>query len=360
MEIAATNTDIQTMQQLTPCSASGAYYWVNNAWSQISPSSGQSYNAYACSAGGYTYDGGLTCPIPASLPYTFSTFTPSSSTQGPTCQGYLSQYNGKYPTAGAPCAFACHFDTSKPAGTGSDYYAVARSTIGKSNQVTLRFDLVKNAVNQLINAMQASNLSINNLKVGIFTFAETLTRVYPSSGEAGNAWSTATADVGTPPTQPNTADTGIQPYAGANAADTDFPDTMTSLASQLTAAGDGTTPATPKKVLFIITDGVDDYTNSSGTRVLAAITPSSCNTFKNMGYTVFVLYTPYYPLMNAFYMENMQSLIDGTGSNSISYNLQQCASSPSDYIAASDSTAITAALQTFLKQALNNQARLTQ
>ena len=158
MEIGATNSDIQTLQQLTACSPSGAYYYnsSNQSWAQISPASDQTYNAYQCTASGHTYDGGLTCPIPASSPYTFSTFTPGNG-NGPSCQGYLAKYNGQYPVAGAPCGFACHFDTSKAAGAGSDYYAVARSTIGQSNQVTLRFDIVKAAVNSLLTTMQSDS-----------------------------------------------------------------------------------------------------------------------------------------------------------------------------------------------------------
>ena len=224
MEIAATDSDIQTMQQLTPCSASGAYYWVSGAWNQVSPASGQPYNAYQCSSSGQSYDGSLTCPIPASSPYTFSTFNPTSSSQGPSCQGYLKQVNSKYPLAGAPCGFACHFDTSKPAGTGSDYYAVARSTIGQSNQITLRFDLIKAAVNQLITTMEADNVpAINNLNVGIFTFDTALTQVYPASGVAANNWAAAIAAVGGPPTVANGQDTGIQPYPGGRHPQHRFP-----------------------------------------------------------------------------------------------------------------------------------------
>jgi hypothetical protein len=267
---------------------------------------------------------------------------------------------GRYPLAGAPCAFACHFDTTKPAGTGADYYALARSTIGKSNHVTLRFDQVKAAVNLVISNMQADDLPIKNLNVGIFTFASALTQVYPASGEAGDDWAAATEAVGAPPTAPNTADTGIQPYAGANAADTDFPDTMTSLATKyLTASGDGTKATTPIKVLFLITDGVQDYTQGS-TRNLQALDPSTCKTFKNMGYTVYVVYTPYYPLMNAYYLQNIKGFVEGTGADTTTANLKACASDPvNDYIAASDQSTLNAALTSFLKRALNVPARYT-
>ncbi|HEX2942817.1 MAG TPA: hypothetical protein VHO91_17335, partial [Rhodopila sp.] len=376
MEIGATNSDIATLQQLTPCATGGSSYTTSPGAiynTSTAPPSGQWYNAYQCSSGGINYSGSLACPIPANAPYTFSYFNPSSSSGGPSCQGYLSPISTgtggrhkdggssgtQYPQAGAPCAFACHFDTSKPAGQGNDYYAIARSTIGATNQVTLRFDVVKSAVNNLITTMQSNDLSIKNLKVGVFTFDHALTQVYPPSGEAGDDWTTALADVGGPPTVANGPDTGIQPYGGDNGGDTDFPDAMTSLASQLTASGDGMTATTPRKVLFMITDGVQDYTDSNGNRQLAAMDPSYCQTFKNMGYVVYVLYTPYYPLMNGYYLQNMSHLVEGTGPGSVSYNLQSCASAPQDYIQASDAASIKTALQTFFQSAVSQPAKFS-
>jgi hypothetical protein len=361
MEIGATNSDIQTLQQLTACSPSGAYYYTtSNTWAQNSPSSGQSYNAYQCSSGSNTYDGSLTCPIPASSPYTFTTFTPNNNTSGPSCQGYLPVSNKQYPQAGAPCGFACHFDTSKPAGAGSDYYAVARSTIGQSNQVTLRFDVVKAAVSSLLNTMQTDSQPLNTLNVAVYTLAESITSVYPGTGDSGNSWATAIAAVGGPPTVANGPDTGIQPYAGSNVANTDFPDSLTSLSRTLTQGGGGTSATDPQKILVLVTDGLEDYVNSSGTRVMQALEPSYCQLFKNMGYTVFVLYTPYYPLMNAFYLQNLTSVAEGTSTTSLTYNLQQCASSSSDYIVATNSAGMNAALKTFLNIALATPARLSQ
>ena len=75
---------------------------------------------------------------------------------------------------------------------------MARSTLGGNSPVTLRFNLVKTAVDTLITTMQSDNLAINNLNVGIFTFAATLTQVYPTSGEAGNNWQAALTAVGQP------------------------------------------------------------------------------------------------------------------------------------------------------------------
>jgi Flp pilus assembly protein TadG len=394
MEIAATPSDIETMQELTACALTGAYYcaatttskgvttcssWVQSQSLLLTDpyhttiSSGQSYSAYGCTAGSYSYSGSPSCPLSATTldGITFPAFPATNKNPGPSCPsvvpmppgGTLANYNhnGFSPAAGAPCAFACHFDTSSAAGTGNDFYAVARSTIGTPYQVNLRFDLVKSAVKQVITTMQSDNLPINNLNVGIFWFADILRQVYPASGEASNDWATALADVGGPATVANGPDTGIQPYVGANGGNTNFSSIMTTLASTLTAAGNGAIPSTPRKVLFIVTDGLND----PASRAIAAFGPSACTEFKNMGYGIYVLYTPYYSLMNPYYLNgttpSAASIVQAapTATNSIPYNLQQCASSPANYIEASDSTSIAAALQTFLRQALVSNARIT-
>jgi hypothetical protein len=361
MLIGATTSDMATLMQLLPCSASGAYYPDASGNYSSLPTSEQHYNVYQCNYG-VTYDGSPNCPVSAQSPYTFSTFTPVSAasgslTTGPSCQGYLPKQSpsNKYPMAGPPCAFACHSDTSVPAGTGNDYFAVARSTIGKSNQVTLRLDVIKAATNVLLAAMQSYDSIVHALSVNVFTFADSLKPVYPSDGSYGDAWDTAIADVGAAPTLPHTADTGIQPPGGPDGSDTNFPGAMTTLTSSyLTASGTGTSAASPRKVLFLMTDGMENY---SGT--ISAFDPSYCTTLKNKGYTIYVIYTTYYPLMNYFYLQSLMDIAEGTDYASTSYNLQSCASSTDDYIQATDGSGIQAALLTFLKSALVSPSLLT-
>src|SRR6202000_1707191 len=133
------------------------------------------------------------------------------------------------------------------------------------------FDIVKAAVNNLLAAMKTDSQSLNNLNVAIYTLAESISPVYPLLSDSGNDWATATAAVGGPPSTPFGTDTGIQPYAGSNIANTDFPDALTTLANKLTAAGGGTSTTDPQKVLVIVTDGMEDYVTSSGSRKLQAL-----------------------------------------------------------------------------------------
>jgi hypothetical protein len=280
----------------------------------------------------------------------------------------VQEVNGKYPTAGPPCAFACHTDTSQPAGEGNDYYALARSTIGKPNQITLRFDLVKAAVNQVLSAMRTDNIgAMNNLNVGIFTFESALKQVYPMPGcqvgalgcAAGNDWTTAQSAVGAPPTVANGPDTGIQPHGGTDGGgDSDFHDSMATLMTYMTPAGNGTLATAPRKVLFIVTDGLADV-GDGATRTYGGVNPDDCTQFKNLGFTIYVVYTPYYPVMNYFYLDNIKAFVEPASTSPVASDLQACASSPGDYVSASDGTTLDNALQLFLRSAIKAPARFT-
>lgn len=387
MAIGATSEDMAVLETQSPCDPSNALYylgsnWTLNAttpvawsipdgwvegyaggyWSEFSL---EDYANYTCQ----NYTGIPPCPVPTPAGLSYPTFPATGQNAGPSCQGALPMTNGQYPLAGPPCAFSCHWDGARPAGSGNDLWAMARKY-----GVTLRLDLLKNAINGVINQMALQSQKLlnapdGNLGIGIFTFAAGLTQVYPTVAskswkmEAGNVLDgTALETVGTPGTPASPQDTGVQPflamreYVYNNA--TYFIDSMNQLAQQLTKAGDGTTAIAPRKVLFLVTDGFEDDEYGR-----FAMPYSECQQFKDLGYTVYVLYTPYYPVLHTWYLNGGfdRSVVEGNGTNSITYNLQACASAPSDYIEASDSADISAALQTFLKQALlNYSARLTQ
>jgi hypothetical protein len=373
MEIGATPADIAALQQMTPCSvtqwgspAPGAVY-------DFSPTNtlnagGQPYSAYNYDG----YDGSPPAPFVAGQPLSFPYYLEvAQGVSGPSCRGtpnLLPDINGVYPTAGPPCAFACHFDP-RPAGTGNDFYALARSKQGTPGQITLRFDTVKAAVNQVLSAMQQDNISsISNLQVGIFTFSKNLQQIYPTppcqigtlACAAGNDWTTAEEDVGAPPSMPYGQDTGIQPYLGTNGGNTDLHGSMNTLLTYMTAAGSGATAQAPRKVLFLVTDGVADVgSQDDPNRVYGAVNTQDCNQFKQLGFTIYVVYTPYYPVMNGFYLQHIKPLVEPTGASTVSNSLQACASAPGDYLAASDGPSLNSALQFFLRSAINSPARFT-
>ena len=387
MEIGATPGDVAAMLYLTPCSVPGA---VNGRRLGHSPASNQTYAAYRCAVQGNVYDGETApfheqaCPLPAARGVADVAVMPMSGFIGPRCTSLLGAPPEPGParimTAGAPCAFACHW-SHQPIGPTVDYYGIARSTIGQppcyqrgaapgACGITLRFDLVKNAVARLIDTMQERNAAGDGqFSVGVFTFDKDLHAVYPLPGacgawgspacQAGQDWPLALGSAGTAPGRANTQDAGIQPGIGANSGTTNLPGALMALARDgLTAAGSGQTPQSPRKALVLVTDGMADYFEG-GTRRLKALDPSACEAYKAMGYRVFVLYTPYYPLTNPFYLWNVRQVAEGTGPGSLAYAMRRCASDPArDFIAASpaDPASVSNALQLFLRRSVAGHA----
>jgi Flp pilus assembly protein TadG len=379
MGIGATTADMTTMMQQTPCYAS-------NEWTRTTSNSnyGQvvryDYSSFQINWEGGRYDGAEAYPVvsgsltlQASTPPNTSTsvfYCDASAVSNGLCpqvEQCPTNVNGYPAYAGAPCAFACHSDGSQPAGLGNDQWALARQ-----KGATLRLDTVKVAANLVLTAMQNNNMSaINNLSVGIYTFNSTLNPIYPTSCtpqafgcEAGSNWSTAISAVGLPPQTAGVyTDTGIQPPvpAQSNGQNTLIEAAMSNLANTyVTAAGDGSSATKPRKVLILITDGLEDVPSASSSGSQQAMPSSACQPFKSMGYTVYVIYTPYYPLMNVTYLSNLISMVEGTGSNSITYNLKACASNANDYVTASDQKTLNSDMLAFLTDALDAPATFTQ
>ena len=379
MGIGAGTSDMQTMMQQSACDASNAYSRTSSN-STYTQAVWESYSLYQYNWQGQTYNGSVNTPIvsgsltlkPATPPNATTNVSYCSAQSGvcPTAEICPNKINGYTAYAGPPCAFACHSDSSKAAGLGNDLWHTARV-----NGVTLRLDTLKLATNKVLTAMQSNNISsLNNLSVGIYTFNATLNPIYPGTSctpkafgcEAGSNWTTAISAVGLPPQTAGVyTDTGIQPPVAAtsgNNNNTEVEEAMASLANTyVTAAGDGSTALKPQKVLMLITDGYEDDPTGSGYNGLRQAMPASaCTPFKNMGYTVYVIYTPYYPLMHTYYLANMVSSVEGSASDSITYNLQACASNSNDFVEATTTSDVSSALLAFLTDALDSPATFTQ
>ena len=394
MDIGATVSDMQTLQQISACDASNAVYPAT-AGIGVQPQQGAQaqsldpYNSYIYSNGSESYalytdtNGAFIGPLAAPVVLTPPTYPVApkitltqnaSANWGPQCVGYTGSYkkdannNNIIPWAGPPCEFACHWDNAHGnSGYSQDLYGAARRTLQTPNAVTLRFDEVKTATNQILQAMQQDDLAINNLNVGIFTFNTALNRVYPASGEAGDDWATAIADVGLPPSGPYVEETGILPVIGQRQNvpndDTNIVEAMNSLTGTVltTPSGNGTKPSTPRKVLFLITDGFMDD-NSQGR---SAFPSTLCSYLKNtLNYTIYVVFTPYYPIEHEAYVGGYGTIINSTPGvytqpGTLAYGLAQCASSTSDIISAQNQTQLSSALQSFLLAALQQPAVFT-
>jgi hypothetical protein len=229
------------------------------------------------------------------------------------------------------CGFGCHFDAG-----GNDFYGLAHR-----NGITLRIDVLGQAVQGVLATIAASPQA-GQFSVGLMNFTGALTEVFGESSDIAAA-EAAMAGVGVPVT------------TAGNDADTNIPRALATLAANTPAAGDGSTPAQPRRYVFIVTDGVADYDDGNGNRVIAPLDPADCAALKAKGIQIMTLYTSYIPLTgNAFYNANVAPFI-----GQVAPNLTACASSPSFEFEASDPAAIAAAMQAMLQAAVSAPARFT-
>jgi hypothetical protein len=254
------------------------------------------------------------------------------------------------------CAFACHWST-----TGQDYYAISQA-VGEQ----LRFNEVQSATETAIQEMETDEQVNGQLSLGIFAFGG------PTMGTSAYL-QTIFAEAPLDPTvngvsQKSAGGTNainamktITPPISGDVPNTNIGDALTLTLGITGQAGNGNTVTSPLKSLILVTDGVEDDTNPQAIpSTEGPINPAICNGFKQAGYTVYVLYTPY----NAepAYLANNYSLapyINGTVTPNVLAALQSCASSPDDVIEATSSAQIQAGMTTLIDEAVGSTTRLT-
>ncbi len=201
------------------------------------------------------------------------------------------------------CAFACHIGYTDQYGNVSnedpnDYYHLARS---KNVNATIRIDVVAEATQQLLqNAMQDRGNNTSLYRMGVYTFGQDATnpQLYEVVAPTTDLATAAT-------TAKNNVKLMTIPYQGYNNDQiTSFDSAIAQLGSKMGFAGDGNSPATPQKILFMVSDGVGDSSKpttctkplAGSTRCQEPIDTRACDALKKQGYTVAILYTTYLPL----------------------------------------------------------------
>ena len=247
----------------------------------------------------------------------------------------------------AQCAYACHWDANN-----NDYYGLALK-----NDVRLRLDVLKEAAVSAVQMMIDQN-NINHIKnqysVAIYKFARDLKAVYSEDTDLDKVKAAAgKIEI------PLVSDNG----------DTDFPTIMGKLVNISSKSGDGSSTTSRRKSLIIVTDGMADYYKDGKPdgRVIPTsegpINPVDCDGMKKLGYSVYVLYTTYIsspPDLMLHFDRGLESYINGTTKGAMVPSLQSCASAPTNYVEASDPTAINAAMKRLLQSALSNGGRYYQ
>ncbi|RXH02666.1 pilus assembly protein [Bradyrhizobium zhanjiangense] len=292
------------------------------------------------------------------------------------------------PSYARNCAFACHEvhpNNQNPSSTNKDNLTVARN-----KNITLRIDLVTNAVKQLLvgpwscpqsgvsGGVMQCMAALNNTtyKAAIYTFdynfntIQTLTTPTTAGTMIGNI-------------QLMTVDHQNCVIYGNCSTDygSDISGGLTGVNGVMPAPGSGTNQAgdTPQEVVFLVTDGVEDKlipktascdpnatyplptVGTTQVRCQQPLNTATCTTIKNRGIRIAVLYTEYLqlPTDNWYNTRIAQFNNPSSSTGTIAQRLESCAS-PGLYASVQTGGDISAALTNLFLKVASSTASLVQ
>lgn len=290
----------------------------------------------------------------------------------------------KQPASSAQnCGFACHETNISHDGGTKDNLTIARN-----NNVTLRIDLVTNAVNQLLNTwtncpqsgisggvMQCmSALNNTTYKAALYTFDTGLNTL---------ATLTTPTSAGTQVSDIALMSVLYQNCVTSSSCNTDYGTDIAGALSNLNSSmpnpglGSNSPGDTPQEVVFLVTDGVEDKivstcpnaTFASSSRCQQPLDTTMCTTIKNRGIKIAILYTEYLQLINLGPSQNITDSwylswvnpYDGptSATGQIAQNLQACAS-PGFFSDVTTGGDISTALTNLFIKVASSTASLTQ
>jgi Flp pilus assembly protein TadG len=257
---------------------------------------------------------------------------------------------------GDKCAFACHQMDSP----GTDYYALA-----KKLKVQMRIDVVRSATQSLMDTAESAKIRNNQFRMAIYSLGE-------KAEEAGlKQIQKLTASLATAKSAANALDLMTIPYGNFEGdTQTNFDTAFDKINAEISKPGDGSKAKKPQKILFFVSDGVNDANKSSCSkkltyssdaktkksfeRCMEPLNPVICKSLKDRGIKIAVLYTTYFPLpTNGWYNTWIKPFQPDIGTN-----MKACASDGL-YFEVGPSQGISEAMNAlFLKSV--NQVTLTQ
>jgi len=281
------------------------------------------------------------------------------------------------------CAFACHQHTFNSKGeiTGdstTDYY-----TIAKTNGVTTRIDVLRSATQNLATSADKAQQLKNQFQMSVYTFSDTVSTISSL---------TSNLTTGSPNVQSLAGNIDLAyAYKDQRDTQTSFETGLKTINTKLPTPGDGSSQANAMGFVFLVTDGVQDQPvgtasgsgdvadavaknstyvppnyqvdsnqksslkgNVNSTRLITTLDTTLCDTIKNRGIRIAILYTPYLPITsNSFYNSWVAPI-----ATQIPTKLQACAS-PGFYFQITPTQGINEAMMSMFQAALSS-ARLMQ
>jgi Flp pilus assembly protein TadG len=228
------------------------------------------------------------------------------------------------------CAFACHDYNNS-----NNYYNLAK-TLG----VTTRIDVLRSATQQLMDTASQTEVYPDQFRMAIYDFgASSKTIGLRALFSLSSSLSSAKTAAG------NIDLMGVYGNNDAYTADKDtqFSTVFPAINDQIPKPGDGTT-GSPLKYLFFVSDGVADESNTGclktmknatfgniSPRCQSPINPTLCQSLKDKGIKIAVLYTTYLQLpTNSWYMGWIDPFNKGpfgpSPNSEIAQNMKACAS----------------------------------
>jgi Flp pilus assembly protein TadG len=188
------------------------------------------------------------------------------------------------------CAFACHIE-----GSTTDYYHLAK-TLG----VTLRVHLVTQAAQKMMDTAKSVRRYSNQYRMSVYSMGAKATNVALSNVAP------ISDDLDTVKSKTSTIDLMSIPYQGYdNDQQTDFDKMLKELKTIMDKGGSGLNNNDRQKVLFFVSDGVNDSYKPSGClkrttngRCQAPLDTAICDQIKNNNIQIAVLYTTYLSIEN--------------------------------------------------------------
>jgi hypothetical protein len=298
------------------------------------------------------------------------------------------------PAYAANCAFACHEknpNNKAPSSSNKDNLSVAIA-----NNITLRIDLVTNAVRQLLvgpwacpqsgvsggvmQCMSALNNTTYNAAIYTFDYGlnaiQTLTNPTTAGTKISNIQLLTVDHQNCPIVDSKGSCVYTTDYG------TDIAGGLSGVNNVMPVPGTGTNQQgdTPQEVVFLVTDGVDDKlipktggscdvnatyplptANSSTVRCQQPLDTTACTTIKNRGIRIAVLYTEYLPLPTESWYNSRIAQFNSPSSSTgtIAQRLQSCAS-PGLYASVQTGGDISAALTNLFIKVASSTASLMQ
>jgi len=254
------------------------------------------------------------------------------------------------------CAFACH-ETNPAADNLGNPHGEDNYTLAQNLGVVTRIQNMAAAASTLMTTATTTEAANNaTYRMAIYTFntggVNTIQTLTSNLSTAG----TAAAGIDVLEVYDNSCLTSSNCN---NDTDTNFPSAMSAINTIMPTPGTGASTSTPQKILFLVSDGVEDDNSGAcsqpldGTRCQAPFDTTWCTTVKARGIRIAVLYTTYLPLTtNSWYNSWIAPF-----QSQIATNMQSCAS-PGLYFAITTDGDITAAMQALFEEAVST-ARLT-